>query len=227
MFVRDQILSIEWPNDGQDRMRKVVARSNARSTSKYASWKVGRMVQCESRNESNCCLILDSLPEVRSYAEQPCKIRYYLDGAERTHVPDFVVHYDDKRRDELWEVKPKKALALPEYQRRTDFLSSTLPLHGFDYRTVSAETLSEEPRLSNLKELRRHGISLLRGPELERSLDEINARGGIKWQDAQEDRQYLAALAGLVSQGYLIFDMQALLGPETVLRVTDELNWRR
>jgi len=48
--MKNKITSIDSPEDGKLRTRKVVTRSRHRSTKKYPSWKVGRMVQCESEN---------------------------------------------------------------------------------------------------------------------------------------------------------------------------------
>jgi hypothetical protein len=48
---RERILEIIYPQAGDIRARTVVSRSRARSTAKYPSWKMGRMMQCESSNE--------------------------------------------------------------------------------------------------------------------------------------------------------------------------------
>jgi len=42
------IRSILLPKPGQMRSRNVVSRSNARSTGKYPSWKMGRMIHWEA-----------------------------------------------------------------------------------------------------------------------------------------------------------------------------------
>ena len=85
------IKSILFPEPGQMRSRKVVSRSNARSTGKYPSWKMGRMIHWESINELNAFRLLDCDPNVTSYSEQPCQIAYVLDGVERIHYPDILV----------------------------------------------------------------------------------------------------------------------------------------
>src|SRR5882757_3729479 len=98
-----EIKSILFPAPGQMRSRKVVSRSNARSTGKYPSWKMGRMMHWESANELNAFRLLDCDPNVTSYCEQPCQIRYTLNGVERVHYPDILVTTTAGKQ--FWEVK--------------------------------------------------------------------------------------------------------------------------
>jgi hypothetical protein len=134
-----EILSIQWPAHGHGRMRKVVRRSNARSTYKYASQKVGRMVHCESRVEKSCFQYLEQQDPVSSYTEQPCLITYSLelDGESHQHIPDVLVHFSDGRPSEIWEIKAEKDVAAPELLKRTLLMSRELPRWGYNYRLVS------------------------------------------------------------------------------------------
>lgn len=133
------ILSIQWPAHGQQRIRKVVRRSNARSTYKYVSQKVGRMVHCESRVEKSCFQYLEQQEAVSAYSEQPCLITYCLvpDGKRQQHVPDALVHFADGRPSEIWEIKAEKDVDEPELLERSLLMSRELPRWGYNYRLVS------------------------------------------------------------------------------------------
>lgn len=133
------ILSIQWPAHGHERMRKVVRRSNARSTYKYASQKVGRMIHCESRVEKSCFQYLEKQEAVSAYSEQPCLITYWLDldGKPHQHIPDVLVHFSDGRPSEIWEIKAEKDVAVPELLDRSLLMSRELPMWGYNYRLVS------------------------------------------------------------------------------------------
>jgi hypothetical protein len=43
-----KIRSIRYPEEGEQRMKEIVNRSNTRATGKYPSWKMGRMMQWET-----------------------------------------------------------------------------------------------------------------------------------------------------------------------------------
>ncbi len=77
--------------------RPVVKRSNARMTSKYPSWKMQRMLQCESKNERNGMLLLDVCPGVKSFWPQPCIINYLLDDQQCLHYPDVLVNTGSRK----------------------------------------------------------------------------------------------------------------------------------
>jgi hypothetical protein len=141
------IKSILFPEPGRMRSRKVVSRSNARSTGKYPSWKMGRMIHWESINELNAFRLLDCDPNVTSYSEQPCQIVYVLDGVERVHYPDILVTTTAGKQ--LWEVKLRSNASEPEVLARANFLSRALPRCGYEYRTVFGEDLARQPRLNN------------------------------------------------------------------------------
>lgn len=224
----DGILSIEFPMDGKARIRSIVRSANNRATIKHVSPKVGRMVHCESRNEANCCWMLDAAPNVLWYTEQPCRIHYVLDGKKHTHVPDFMVRYSNRsRRSALWEVKSEAEVALPEYQKRTKFLVRALPDYGFSYIVAPAEVLAHEPNLSNLKELAKHGVETSTSTELAWALSVIRRRGGIRWKDARRSPHSRKIVAALVFGGYLNFDRHKPLAPGTLFSVTSEFGQER
>ncbi len=213
----DRIVSIEYPENGELRARKVVSRSKARSTTKYPSWKMARMTQCESSYELFAHRLLDANPAVRSFTEQPLTIHYILQGVAHRHYPDILVQLVAGCQ-ELWEVKSSKEAIEPETRARTSFLQAALPDHGFAYRIVLGEDLGREPRMSNVRQMLiwgRPSISLL---EYELMRGALALKPSITWAEAQSvlGPRGRHIVARHVLEGRLAFDLDVKLIPATV-----------
>ena len=204
---RDRVLEIIFPEAGKVRSRTVVSRSRHRSTGKFPSWKMGRMMQCESLPERNAFRLLDACPAVTAYYEQPLIVRYVMDGILHTHYPDLLVEIGCRR--ELWEIKPFRAAIEPETAARTRLLESTLPAHGFTYHMVTAEELAREPRLSTAIELLKHGRRPVSETEREHTRQLFLAASHITWAAANGGDlgpRGRAVLSRLALEGVLVFD---------------------
>lgn len=218
--LRDQILSIEYPQHGVCRARKVISRSKARPTGKYPSWKMGRMMHWESPHELNAYRLLDANPAVISFNEQPLIIRFILNGEEHRHYPDVLVNFGTSR--ELWEVKPASEAAGPEVVARTRLLQSELPQRGFTYHMVVGEDLSREPRLSNILTLLKHGRQKISLIECEQVRRLFQSNREITWAAAHEalgqDRSRI--ICRLVLDGTLTCNVEHELTPITRFWIT-------
>jgi hypothetical protein len=210
------IKSIVFPEPGQVRSRKVVSRSNARSTGKFPSWKMGRMIHWESINELNAFRLLDCDPNVTSYSEQPCQIVYVMDGIERVHYPDILVTTTGGRQ--LWEVKLQSNASEPEFLARATFLSRALPRWGYEYRTVFGEELARQPRLNNANLL----LSLGKRPVSDCEWEDVRLRvaeqGALVWSEANSGHYGAKGreiLSSLVLRGVLTIDMNSPISPAT------------
>ena len=73
-------IQVFFPDRGKLRSRKVVTRSRARKTGKIPSWKMGRMLQWESKNERLVFRILDGDATVTALFEQPLTVCYEDEG---------------------------------------------------------------------------------------------------------------------------------------------------
>jgi hypothetical protein len=210
------IKSILFPEPGQMRARKVVSRSNARSTGKYPSWKMQRMIHWESINELNAFRLLDCDPNVTSYCEQPCQIVYVLDGVERVHYPDILVTTTGGQQ--LWEVKLRSNASEPEILARTAFLSCTLPRWGYEYRTVFGEDLARQPRLNNANLLLRLGKRAVNDCEWEGVRRTLAEQGELVWSEATSGNYGAKGreiLLSLVLRGVLTIDMDSPISSVT------------
>jgi hypothetical protein len=199
------IRSILFPKPGQMRSRNVVSRSNARSTGKYLSWKMGRMIHWESINELNAFRLLDCDPNVTSYSEQPCQIVYVIGGVERVHYPDILIATTAGKQ--LWEVTLRSNASKPVVLARTTFLSRALPRWGYEYRTVFGEDLARQPRLNNANLLLSLGKRVVSHCEWENVRRTVAEQGSLVWSEASSGNygaRGRVILASLVLRGVLI-----------------------
>jgi hypothetical protein len=210
------IKSIHFPEPGQVRSRKVISRSNARSTGKYPSWKMGRMIHWESINELNAFRLLDCDPNVTSYSEQPCQIVYILDGVERVHYPDILVATTAGKQ--LWEVKIRSNASEPEVLARAAFLSRALPGWGYEYRIILGEDLARQPRLNNANLLLSLGKRVVSDCEWEDIRRTAAEQGALVWSEASSGNYGAKGreiLSNLVLKGVLTIDMDSPISPAT------------
>ena len=192
-------------------------RSRARPTGKYPSWKTGRMMQWESPNELNAFRLLDCIPEVTTFGEQPCEI-VYLDenGEEASHFPDIEVRVSGCR--ELWEVKTESDAVRDPISTRTELLTRELPAHGFIYRIVTAEYLRRQPRLKSMCKLLDFGRRQVTEVEREYIRRKIVNRLVLVWRDAcsgQYGPYGREILCRLVLEGCLKIDVESSIDAGT------------
>lgn len=215
------VISIDFADAETIRARKVVTRSRAIPTEKYPSWKVGRMIQCESPHELNAFRLLDANPAVRTFREQPCEIQYILDGEPHSHYPDALVELASGK--ELWEVKPtEEALAL-DVVRRTALLQEALPDFGFQYRVVLGEDLQKQPRLKNALDVLRRGRATIPTAERERLRVFFAGIHSFRWGavlDGNFGRLGRKYICRLILEGKLTFDFEQPLTRESIIECT-------
>lgn len=211
------ILSIQFAAPGK-RYRKVVKRSNARNTNKYPSWKMGRMMQCESANERDAMILLDACSWVKAFREQPCEIKYVLNGKTQRHVPDILVIGDGWQS--LWEIKPRWYAEQADIAERTAFLNRELPNHGYRYQLVLAEDLMLDPRISNAKLLLSMGrapVALYEREVIRRLFATSDTLPWGIFKSNPEIPQLLQQACRLVLEGNLYLDVNQPISDDTMV----------
>ena len=180
-------------------------------------------MQWESTNELNAFRLLDCDPAVLRFTEQPCEICYVYDGLERTHYPDILVEYRDRK--ELWEVKPESDAMKAEFIRKTVLLAE-LARWGYRYKVALALELKVQPRLKNAIQLVHFGRRDITVQQRE-SIRLLLSRGvSLTWSDACKGAygdKGREALCRLVLEGKLSFDLGSVWSPESAFRPLEAL----
>jgi len=144
---------LEFPEAGRHRVRDLVRRSAPRPISIVPSWKLDRIVQCESALEADAVRLLDASQCVRWFCEQPIVVHYARDGFWYRHVPDLIVETDVL---ELVEIKFERDVDA-EVLARTDCLAKLLRPLGVAYRLYTERELRDPGLLDNIDRVLRRG----------------------------------------------------------------------
>ncbi len=145
-------------------------------TGRFFSFKLNRIVECESLLEMNFCYLLEFDKDVVEYEEQP--ETFILNGFRYT--PDFRVVYANGAT-EFVEVKP--FCKVPEYREKFRLIENHLREKGFRFRVWTEEDFNPV-YLDNLKFLYRY-IQQPSGYEMyaERVLSIIREAGKARIED--------------------------------------------
>lgn len=201
-FPMDQQVRISFAEE--ERVRRVVSRSNHRVTGKYPGFKSRRMHYWESTLERDAFMLLDVDHEVISYDEQPA-ILYYGEGFKNRHYPDILVTHRNRR--EFVEVKTDQEALSEEIVTRTAILVPALARHGYGYRIWMESEIREcSNRLANLRFLMRFGRAAIELPHFEWFRQQFSRTPALPWRaivGQPTDMSKLAGLCRLVLEGRL------------------------
>jgi hypothetical protein len=116
----------------------------------YPSIKMGCMVSFESTIERDLIYILDFIPNVDSFIEQPFVITYLDGDKERTYTPDFEVLLTTGTRF-VFECKPQSLINKPENQIKFKAARTWCSQQSCEYQVITDEILRKGYRLRNIK----------------------------------------------------------------------------
>lgn len=210
---------VELEISEEQRMRRVVSRSNYRVTGKYPSWKKQRMAYWESSIELDGFRRLDADPSVFGYQEQPAKITYEVDGKRHVHYPDILI--DQAGRRVFREVKTDDDAASSEVVTRTEVMKMLLAPRGFGYRVWPESEIRKQPQLDNEIYLLQYGRSATCVFTLERLRRLFELEPIISWDTLVHTvltPQGLFPACRLVLEGCLLIDHDLPLSPQTAVR---------
>lgn len=218
----DRIIAIHRPEPGELRMRRVITRSGTRVRIKVASWKMGRAVHAESRDEAVALRLLDGDPSVKAFHEQPSLIEYVHNGSLRRHFPDVEVDYGDRKV--FWEVKGQRQASELEIQSRTAFMRDHLANLGFGYELVISEQLKLDARLGTIEFLRRWGRAEVSLVHYEQVRLHAQLHGGLRWGDFNNPDGAMSrgTACRLALEGRLRFEISRPITPDVVLELVEE-----
>lgn len=126
--------------------------------SALGSSKMCGLLGTESLRESDLAKLLDYAPNVRAVLSQADPVEFRMLGLIRRTTPDFYVDLYEGRRH-LLEVKPKDKAARPESCVRAHAIKAACARMGLIYAVLTEDDIRLQPRLSNVKLLRRYRLS--------------------------------------------------------------------
>ncbi|MBE7421648.1 MAG: TnsA endonuclease N-terminal domain-containing protein [Zoogloeaceae bacterium] len=212
-----KVIEIDMGED--QRMRRVVSRSNHRVTGKYPSWKKRRMAYWESAIERDAFRRLDADASVLSFQEQPARIVYEVGGIRHIHYPDILVEWASGK--EFIEVKSNRDATSEDVTARTDALKTALAARGFGYRVWPEYEIRVRPRLDNEIYLLRYGQDPVPVIVIERLRRLFQVVPIITWSalvDSVLAPGGLAVACRLVLDGWLLIDRDLPLTRNTAVR---------
>ena len=175
-----KIRAIRFPESGEDRMQKIVNRSNSRPTGKYPSWKMSRMMQWKTVAHLNAFRLLDADSRVSSFQELPMAIEYEGKQGLKVERPDLLVVIGAHK--ELWTIKKLSEVQSQIQKNEMKELAMHLLTRGYQQRLIDIDVLEHGPRLANAITLLGFGrgeISLLEREALR--LLFIERAGHLSW----------------------------------------------
>lgn len=140
-----------WPEIG-GRCRRVLTRSGMRRRFVVPGYRHGRReIHCESTEERDVALILDSMANL-AFQEQPALIDFLWRGERHIHYPDFAIwlpqglYFVECKRDDEGQSLGIRA--------RTEHLTDILGEAGIVYRLLTRGELDRTFHVQNAKTLR-------------------------------------------------------------------------
>jgi hypothetical protein len=136
------------------RARKITNNGGGKNIGKFPSLKLGRIVWWESLLERDFIYLLEFDGAVLSYAEQPFRIRYTLNGKRHSYTPDFLVNRKNKRQ--IVEVKLRKKAGKEHYVILFRIIAAVCRNEGYEFVVATECDIRVQPRLDNIKLLWRY-----------------------------------------------------------------------
>jgi hypothetical protein len=159
--------------------RKVVTRSKGRNLYYYASFKNRVPIACESQLEFRACALFEFSPAVKSYKEQPFKVRFMLEGKYVSYTPDFQLE-GIADRPLVIEVKPYRFLAEPENKERFIKASAAINKEGYDFAILTEHEIYQPNFATNLTILKHYLPEKLTANEVYLTLNWLKTQESVR-----------------------------------------------
>lgn len=201
-------------------VRKVVARSGKRFRGKFPSRKLGRMVQWESLHERDAILVLEYLPSVEMYEEQPSEEIYYdAFGTPWRYTPDLRVRLTDSSEFDI-EVKPSDKLSDPDLCHKLALIESRYRELGRRFEIWTEKDIRAEPRFSTLRAIHRARVRLVNF-EAQQQLESLEGQPRVSFKEAARALGGSHQVHRLLSEGALQADLEKALNDEAFVWLKD------
>lgn len=211
-------------------VRKITNKGGKKVIGKFPSLKMERLVCWESQIERDYIYLLEFDPAVASYAEQPLRISYHLDGKERRYTPDFLVKRADKNL--IVEVKREEAAKKEEMQQLFRVVSAICAHDHYEFVVVTDTMIRVQPRLDNIKLLTRYQRIPIHDPQYQIICNELFSKSSEVC--LSEVMQFFASrnigkqvVFSLLYWGVLAVDLTQLITAESVVSFPGHESYER
>ncbi len=152
-FSEDVILALEQAFHNPARK---LTKSRGKNIHRFASVKMGKRVTVESALECDACYHFDFEKDIVRFCSQPIRYTYYLNGNNRTYVPDFLVQFDTGEYV-LYEIKPDDTASSPDFLDEWRAKQQTAEEMRLELELVEEKQIRDKTLLKNLKLMYRYG----------------------------------------------------------------------
>lgn len=118
----------------------------------YSS-KMNRHISVESSLEADAVWVIDAIPQIDWFCEQPGTFEIEHDGRVVNYTPDFLLRHSGKFT--FVEVKPAKKAASQKYESFFKSVRKHYEAQGVNFVVWTEQLIRCEPRLSNVKTVSR------------------------------------------------------------------------
>ncbi len=181
------------------------------------SLKAGRTIRCASNLEFAHALDCEISSSISRIEEQPCTLRYVLEGQSRIAKPDaFVV---ERGVFELREIKHEKRAAEPENEARWKAIAAAVNSMGLGYRVVTEDDLGEGGRLDAIRTVFEHRQSPHPSDFDLACLKELLADGALTLRNCATGLPCIQRdqIFALVRRGVLALDLSRPISSDTLV----------
>lgn len=190
--------------------RQVDNIGSRKSISDVYSFKRSAHIRCESTLERDFAELLDWAPNVRTFRSQPERLPLLLEKRTAYTTPDFEFTTYTPDKDHLVEVKPAALACQPKLQARFIAARRSSTVLGRTYSVATEELIRLQPRLKNIKRLRRYARAYV--PDAAMSLFRaLTAHGSIPLgrflADARNHHFADAVVYAAMYRSILVFDV--------------------
>jgi hypothetical protein len=210
------------PEERRNAMQPVrkITNGGGKNIGKYPSEKVGRAIDFESLLESDCIENLEGDQDVLLYCEQPETIEYDMKGKKLHYTPDFRVIRRSGKPQNI-EVKPKAKTKTAKFKAMIRQVAPIFQKRGEEFIVLTEKTIRMQPRLDNLKILRRYSresISIVEHIELNAILAKRGKATVAELSSALAQRGItVQKIYALIYRGFLTVDLDKELCPKSVI----------
>jgi hypothetical protein len=214
---------IQWPQEDELTIRRLVTRSRSIPTGKHWSVTLGRMTEWESSVECYGQKLVDVCPAITCYFEQPFRLRYWWNGKRLCHIPDLLA-YPAVGRPWVIEFKADGDRKLEEARQRSEIVAPFFCDVGFDYHIVMESSLLRGSYLQNARYILRYGRASASVGDFNFASDIFEVTGDLTLSAFSRafkiDVEGIRAACRLLISGHIAIDMALPISAET------RLSWR-